>query len=75
MQKGTRISQQDPPSPSQLINARIRELTDWRDETLAKIRALIRQALPDVVEEWNGAVFRCGSRPGSSAPARPTGAW
>jgi hypothetical protein len=39
-------------SPSQLIDARIRELSDWRGETLARIRILIRQADPEVVEEW-----------------------
>ncbi|EGE56529.1 UNVERIFIED_ORG: hypothetical protein GGI63_001094 [Rhizobium esperanzae] len=39
-------------SPSQLIDARIEELRDWRGETLARVRALIRQAEPDVVEEW-----------------------
>jgi len=39
-------------SPSQLIDARIKELGDWRGETLARIRTLIRQADPDVVEEW-----------------------
>jgi hypothetical protein len=39
-------------SPSRLIDARIRELGDWRGETLARIRTLIKQADPDVVEEW-----------------------
>ncbi len=39
-------------SPSQLIDARIKELSDWRGQTLARIRALIKQADPDVVEEW-----------------------
>lgn len=39
-------------SPSKLIDARIEELGDWRGETLARIRALIKQADPDVVEEW-----------------------
>jgi hypothetical protein len=39
-------------SPSQLIDARIKELTDWRGETLARLRALIKQADPEVVEEW-----------------------
>lgn len=39
-------------SPSKLIDARIEELADWRGETLARIRALIKQADPDVVEEW-----------------------
>lgn len=39
-------------SPSVLIDARIKELGDWRGATLSHIRALIKQALPDVVEEW-----------------------
>jgi hypothetical protein len=38
-------------SPSQLIDARIKKLGDWRGETLARVRALIKQADPDVVEE------------------------
>jgi hypothetical protein len=39
-------------SPARLIDARIRELGDWRGETLARMRALIKQAEPDVVETW-----------------------
>jgi hypothetical protein len=39
-------------SPSLLIDARIKELNDWRGETLAHVRALIKQAEPEVVEEW-----------------------
>jgi hypothetical protein len=39
-------------SPSQLIDARIEDLGDWRGETLARLRALIKQADPEVVEEW-----------------------
>ena len=39
-------------SPSQLIDARIKELGDWRGETLARIRTLIKDADPEVVEEW-----------------------
>jgi hypothetical protein len=39
-------------SPSQLIDARIEELGDWRGETLARVRQLIKQADPEVVEEW-----------------------
>jgi hypothetical protein len=39
-------------SPSQLIDERIAELGDWRGETLARVRALIKEADPDVVEEW-----------------------
>jgi hypothetical protein len=39
-------------SPSLLIDARIRELNDWRGKMLAHVRALIKQADPDVIEEW-----------------------
>ena len=39
-------------SPSKLIDARIAELGDWRGETLAKVRALVKEADPEVVEEW-----------------------
>ncbi len=39
-------------SPSQLIDARIEELGDWRGEMLARVRALVKQADPEVVEEW-----------------------
>jgi hypothetical protein len=39
-------------SPSRLIDARVKELADWRGETLAKVRALIKEADPDVAEEW-----------------------
>ena len=39
-------------SPARLIDARIKELSDWRGDTLARIRILIKQADPEVVEEW-----------------------
>jgi hypothetical protein len=39
-------------SPSRLIDGRIKELGDWRGKTLSDIRALIKQAVPEVVEEW-----------------------
>jgi hypothetical protein len=39
-------------TPSQLIDARIKELGDWRGETLARVRMLIKQADPEMVEEW-----------------------
>jgi hypothetical protein len=39
-------------SPSRLIDARINQLGDWRGEMLSRVRALIRQAAPGVVEEW-----------------------
>ena len=45
-----------PTSPSQLIDARIAELGDWRGETLARVRTLIREADPDVVEEWKWGI-------------------
>jgi hypothetical protein len=43
---------QEDKSPSQLIDARIKELDDWRGETLSRLRALVKEADPDVVEEW-----------------------
>lgn len=45
-------SETQTASPSQLIDARIEELGDWRGETLARLRQLIKQAIPDVTEEW-----------------------
>jgi|SRR4051794_37537745 hypothetical protein len=39
-------------APSQLIDARIKELDDWRGKTLAHVRAVIKEADPEVVEEW-----------------------
>jgi hypothetical protein len=43
---------QSNQSPSQLIDARIEELDDWRGEMLGRLRALVKKADPDVVEEW-----------------------
>jgi hypothetical protein len=43
---------QTSKSPSQLIDARIEELDDWRGEMLSRLRALVKEADPDVVEEW-----------------------
>jgi hypothetical protein len=48
-------------SPAEQIDARIEELGDWRGETLSRLRGLIRQADPDVVEEWK---WRKASSPG-----------
>jgi hypothetical protein len=45
-----------PQSASKLIDARIEELADWRGEMLARLRALIRQADPQVVEEWKWGI-------------------
>jgi hypothetical protein len=54
MKKSTTTRSATPKTgqPSRLIDARIEELGDWRGRTLARIRALIRQAVPEVVEEW-----------------------
>jgi hypothetical protein len=46
----------DGESPSRLIDARIKELNDWRGKTLARVRTLIKQAAADVVEEWKWSV-------------------
>jgi hypothetical protein len=43
---------QKSKSPSQLIDARIKELGDWRGKTLGRLRSLVREADPEVVEEW-----------------------
>src|SRR5690348_15708553 len=48
----TKSAAQKSNSPSQLIDARIKELSDWRGEMLARVRALIKEAEPEVVEEW-----------------------
>jgi hypothetical protein len=53
--KNTKIGSNDEnggDSPAQLIDARVKALGDWRGDTLARIRALIKQADPEVVEEW-----------------------
>jgi hypothetical protein len=43
---------QESESPDQLIEAKIKELGDWRGEVLGRVRALVKEADPDVVEEW-----------------------
>jgi hypothetical protein len=43
---------QKSKSPSQLIDARIKELADWRGKMLSRVRALVKEADPEVVEEW-----------------------
>jgi hypothetical protein len=43
---------QDSRSPSQLIDARIKELGDWRGKMLSRLRTLVKEADPEVVEEW-----------------------
>jgi hypothetical protein len=52
MRKDTPAMDKVAESASRLIDRRIEELGDWRGETLATIRALIRQADPEIVEEW-----------------------
>jgi hypothetical protein len=41
-----------PESPSELIDARIEELSDWRGEMLSRLRRIIQRAVPEVIEEW-----------------------
>jgi hypothetical protein len=55
----------DGTPPAQLIDARIAELDDWRGETLAHIRKLVKEACPDVTEDWKwrGVAYRCGITP------------
>ncbi len=50
--KSAATKAKETASPAKLIDRRIKELGDWRGETLARVRALIREADPDVVEEW-----------------------
>lgn len=50
--KKTSARNADEPSPSKMIDGRIKELGDWRGETLKRIRELIKEADPEVVEEW-----------------------
>jgi hypothetical protein len=56
MKKSKNNASQSGESPSRLIDARIKELGDWRGETLARIRSLIKQADPGVAEEWKWGV-------------------
>ena len=57
----SKSSAQKAESPSELIDARIEELADWRGKTLARVRGLIKQADPEVVEEWK---WRKATNPG-----------
>ena len=50
--KTSSATKTDGASPSRMIDGRIKELGDWRGEMLARIRGLIKEADPDVVEEW-----------------------
>jgi hypothetical protein len=56
-----KIGSKNDESPAQLIDATIEELDDWRGKTLSRLRALIKQADPEVVEEWK---WRKPSHPG-----------
>ena len=52
LSKSAATKAKESVSPSRLIDGRIKELGDWRGETLARVRSLIKAACPDVVEEW-----------------------
>jgi hypothetical protein len=60
----TKTRSQKADSPSRLIDARIKELGDWRGETLGRIRTLVRQADPEVLEEWKWRGVPVWSRDG-----------
>src|SRR6476660_1847830 len=62
--KKAKSSATEASSPSQLIAARIKDLGDWRGETLARIRTLIKQADPEVGEEWKWRGVPVWSRAG-----------
>ncbi|HEX3891789.1 MAG TPA: DUF1801 domain-containing protein [Terracidiphilus sp.] len=51
-----KVDSTSSPSASALIDARIQDLGDWRGEMLSRLRALIKQADPDVVEEWKWGI-------------------
>jgi len=53
---GMKKSASQNESPSKLIDARIKELGDWRGKTLSRLRTLVKEADPEVVEEWKWAV-------------------
>ena len=55
---------QESKSPSQLIDARIKELGDWRGEMLSRLRTLVKEADPEVVEEWKWRGVPVWSRDG-----------
>jgi hypothetical protein len=57
----TKSPQQQDESPAQMIDAKVEELGDWRGATLAQVRALIKRADPEVVEEWK---WRKATNPG-----------
>ena len=50
--KGSAAAEKGEDSPARLIDARIKELGDWRGEMLARVRTVIKQADPNVIEEW-----------------------
>ena len=58
----TKSAPRNPGSSSELIDARIRELGDWRGDVLTRLRTLIKQADPEVVEEWK---WRKATSPGT----------
>ena len=62
-------------SASTLIDARIRELNDWRGETLARVRASSRRRTRKRSRNGSGEAFRSGRTAGSCAPAKPTSPW
>ena len=64
---------QKGPSPARLIDERIEELDDWRGKMLSRLRTLIKQADPDVVEEWKWRGVPVWEHDGIICTARRTG--
>ena len=58
------IAMQKEKSPSELIDARIRELADWRGDMLSRLRALVKEADPEIIEEWKWRGVPVWSRDG-----------
>ena len=55
-----KAASQSNQSASKLIDARIKELGDWRGKMLSRLRSLVKEADPQVVESGNGEGFQCG---------------
>lgn len=60
---GRQSGTKEGPTPSELLDSRIDELGDWRGATLSRLRGLIKQADPDVVEEWKWVKPTSGGTP------------
>ena len=62
-------------TPSRLIDGRIKELGDWRGKTLARVRALIKQADPEVAEEWKWTIPAWTATSGARSTCTKATSW